>query len=84
MMADFHVTTRKGEEHTLEGVDGWRLMELLRDYKQLIDDGFALPYGEALDHESRTSQEHMRTLTPAAVAERRAGIQRRGRAQSDG
>jgi 2Fe-2S ferredoxin len=37
MMADFHVTTRKGEEHTLEGVDGWRLMELLRDYKMGVE-----------------------------------------------
>lgn len=32
-MAQFHVTTREGESETLEGVDGWRLMELLRDYK---------------------------------------------------
>ena len=31
MMADFHVTTRESEKHKLEGVDGWRLMELLRD-----------------------------------------------------
>ncbi len=37
MMADFHVTTRKGEKHTLEGVDGWRLMELLRDYKMGVE-----------------------------------------------
>ena len=37
MMADFHVTTRKGEKHTLEGVGGWRLMELLRDYKMGVE-----------------------------------------------
>ena len=37
MMADFHVTTRLGEKHTLEGVDGWRLMELLRDYKMDVE-----------------------------------------------
>lgn len=36
-MADFHVTTRGGETHTLEGVDGWRLMELLRDYRMGIE-----------------------------------------------
>jgi 2Fe-2S ferredoxin len=36
-MAGFHVTTRKGEQHTLEGVDGWRLMELLRDYKMGVE-----------------------------------------------
>ena len=29
-MADFHVTTRSGERHRLEGVEGWRLMELLQ------------------------------------------------------
>ena len=37
MMANFHVTTRQGEKQTLEGVDGWRLMELLRDYKTGIE-----------------------------------------------
>ena len=36
-MADFHVTTRSGEKHTLEGVEGWRLMELLRDYKMGVE-----------------------------------------------
>ena len=36
-MANFHVTTREGEKHTLEGVDGWRLMELLRDYKMGVE-----------------------------------------------
>ena len=36
-MAQFHVTTREGESQTLDGVDGWRLMELLRDYKMGIE-----------------------------------------------
>ena len=36
-MANFHVTTREGEMQTLEGVDGWRLMELLRDYKMGVE-----------------------------------------------
>lgn len=36
-MADFHVTTREGATETLEGVDGWRLMELLRDYKMGVE-----------------------------------------------
>ena len=56
--------------------------EVLRGYKQLIDEGFALPYGDALAHESQTSMEHMRTIKPNTLAERRAGIQQRGRAQS--
>ena len=37
MMAGFHVTTRKGEKHTLEGVEGGRRMELLRDYKMGVE-----------------------------------------------
>jgi ferredoxin len=32
-MAYLHVTDRQGEMHVLEGVEGWRVMELLRDYK---------------------------------------------------
>ena len=36
-MAQFHVTTRDGATETLEGVDGWRLMELLRDYKMGVE-----------------------------------------------
>ena len=36
-MAVFHVTTKDGETHALEGVDGWRLMELLRDYKMGVE-----------------------------------------------
>ncbi|MDH3665485.1 MAG: 2Fe-2S iron-sulfur cluster-binding protein [Paracoccaceae bacterium] len=36
-MAHFHVTSRAGEAQTLEGVDGWRLMELLRDHKMGIE-----------------------------------------------
>jgi len=58
--------------------------DALRGYKRLIDEGFALPFGEALQHEARLSAEHMRTLRPDAVADRRAAIQERGRNQSDG
>ena len=36
-MANFHVTAHNGETHTLEGVEGWRLMELLRDYKMGVE-----------------------------------------------
>jgi ferredoxin len=32
-MSSFIVTDREGVTHTYEGVEGWRLMELLRDYK---------------------------------------------------
>ena len=36
-MASFNVITREGQSQTLEGVDGWRLMELLRDYKMGVE-----------------------------------------------
>ena len=36
-MAEFTVTKRDGTKETYEGVDGWRLMELLRDYKTGIE-----------------------------------------------
>ena len=28
-----YVTDMEGKEHALEGVEGWRLMEVIRDYK---------------------------------------------------
>jgi len=28
-----HVTDQNGKEHELEGLEGWRLMEVIRDYK---------------------------------------------------
>ena len=31
-MGVIHVTDRAGERHTLEAVEGWRVMEILRDH----------------------------------------------------
>lgn len=56
----------------------------LRGYKRLIDEGFALSYGEALAHESRVSAGHMARVSPDQVAKRRAQVQQRGRSQSSG
>ncbi|MGI9408369.1 MAG: 2Fe-2S iron-sulfur cluster-binding protein, partial [Hyphomicrobiaceae bacterium] len=36
-MAHLHVTDREGNHHTLEAVEGWRVMELLRDYKTGVE-----------------------------------------------
>ncbi|MGF1476343.1 MAG: 2Fe-2S iron-sulfur cluster-binding protein [Geminicoccaceae bacterium] len=36
-MAYLHVTDRSGTTHHLEGVEGWRVMELLRDYDTGVD-----------------------------------------------
>ncbi len=36
-MANLHVTDRVGKRHKFEAVDGWRVMELLRDYEAGIE-----------------------------------------------
>lgn len=56
-------------------------VETLSLYKRIIDEGFALPYGEALAHEHKASSTHNRTVTPEAVEARRAAIQARARTQ---
>jgi len=56
-------------------------VETLSLYKRIIDEGFALPYGEALAHEHKASSAHNRTVTPEAVEARRAAIQARARTQ---
>jgi len=50
-------------------------------YKKIIDDGYALPFGAALKHETDVSAPHNRSVTPEMVEARRAAIQARGRAQ---
>jgi enoyl-CoA hydratase len=54
----------------------------LREYKRLIDDGFAMPYAEGLALEARSSAAHARGVTAETIARRREGVQSRGRAQS--
>ncbi|MFN7175935.1 MAG: enoyl-CoA hydratase, partial [Thermaurantiacus sp.] len=51
-------------------------------YKRLIDDGFALPFGEALRLETGRSTAANAAVTPDAVAARRAAVQARGRNQA--
>jgi enoyl-CoA hydratase len=57
-------------------------VETLALYKRIIDEGFALPFGQALAHEHAHSSAHNRTVTPEAVEARRAAIQARARGQS--
>jgi enoyl-CoA hydratase len=54
----------------------------LRRYKRMIDRGYELTFAEGMRLEARESREHLRGVTPEAVAARRADIQRRGRSQS--
>lgn len=56
-------------------------VETLSLYKRIIDEGFALPYGQSLAHEHKQSSAHNRTVTPEAVEARRAAIQARARSQ---
>jgi enoyl-CoA hydratase len=50
-------------------------------YKKLIDDGFALPYGEAIVHETATTSRLNAAVTPEQVEANRAKVQARGRSQ---
>ena len=56
--------------------------ECLPAYKKLIDDGFAEDFGTALQTERRVSSAANKAVTPDAVAERRKGIQERGKQQA--
>lgn len=50
-------------------------------YKALIDDGFALPFGEAMALEADRSRAANQTVRPEEVEARRAAVQARGRSQ---
>jgi len=58
--------------------------DALRSYKRMIDEGFAMNYGDALSYESRVSRASMREIRTEDVAGRRDSIQRRGRDQTGG
>lgn len=53
----------------------------LRQYKALIDEGYARPLAEGLALEAARSTAANRAVTPAAVAARREAVQQRGRSQ---
>ncbi len=54
----------------------------LQGYKQMIDEGFAIPYGESRKYEHKRSLEHVDSVSAEDVASRRSAIQERGRDQS--
>ena len=56
-------------------------VETLAFYKALIDDGFALSFGEGLALENGRSSAHNRAVTPETVEARRRQVMARGRAQ---
>lgn len=56
--------------------------DVVRGYKRLIDEGYAMPYGEARRMEARRSMEHAARVGGDAIAGRRSAVQARGRAQT--
>ncbi|WEK44565.1 MAG: enoyl-CoA hydratase [Candidatus Sphingomonas colombiensis] len=55
--------------------------DFIMGYKKLIDEGHALPFGEAMALEHRISSAANALVTPEAVEARRAAVQARGRTQ---
>ena len=53
----------------------------LARYKQMIDDGYAEPFGVGLQIESRLSRAHLEGVSADEVAENRLRVQERGRRQ---
>lgn len=56
--------------------------DMLRQYKRVIDAGYATTLADGLQLESAASRAHVRNVTPEAIAARRSDVQARGRAQS--
>lgn len=56
---------------------------LLRNYKKIIDDGFGMPFTDALKEEIRRSAEHASNVTADAVEAARKTVTARGRGQQD-
>ncbi|MEO1220773.1 MAG: enoyl-CoA hydratase, partial [Pseudomonadota bacterium] len=55
--------------------------EFLRSYKRLIDDGFAVSFGEGMAIEAERSSAANSQVAPEEVEARREKVQKRGRAQ---
>lgn len=55
--------------------------DMVRRYKELIDAGYALSFGDSMKLENKRSKEDNVKVTAESVRERRMGIQERGRKQ---
>lgn len=56
--------------------------DMLVSYKRVIDDGYALSFGEAMQLEARVALEYNAAVSPAAVEARRRAVLDRGRQQN--
>jgi len=52
---------------------------LLKVYKELIDEGFGMPFADALQLEISRSKEHAASVTAESVEEARKAVTARGR-----
>jgi len=55
--------------------------DMLVRMKRVIDEGYAMPFGEALAHESRTAGAYRDTVRPEDIEQRRRAIIERGKQQ---
>jgi len=55
--------------------------DVMRAYKRLIDDGYAMDFADAMAMESERSKMHARSVSAEDIAARRAGVQARGKTQ---
>ncbi len=55
---------------------------VIREYKRVIDAGYATTFAEGLRLETAASRAHARTVTPESIAARRRLVQERGRSQT--
>jgi enoyl-CoA hydratase len=58
--------------------------EMLTAYKKLIDDGYALSFGDGMALEGRAFRAYNRQVSPDAIEARRQAIRDRGRQQTGG
>lgn len=56
--------------------------DMVTAYKRTIDEGFAMPFGAAMDYEKQVSERHAASIDPGEIEARRAGVLARGRTQS--
>ncbi|WP_084399770.1 enoyl-CoA hydratase [Henriciella aquimarina] len=54
---------------------------MLKNYKQVIDEGFAIPFGDAMKMEVKRSAEHAAGVTAESVEAARQSVTQRGRGQ---
>jgi len=76
--ADQLLPAAKKLAHEIASVPG----DSVSVYKKLIDDGFAMTYGDSLVHETATTSKLNAAVTPEAVEARRQQVQARGRTQA--